>query len=164
VSNRRLDNLLMQEAQRDMVACCECGYHRYGAAHPKVQCPATGRCGECGNDWPCDDHKLNHMGRRTQLNFDTAERIYSNLNRGRETGRLDWCEEALAAVREIAIRQDTFTTDDVWEMVGAPPEPRNMGNVMRKARNEGYCEPTDRVLRCKNKSRGTMLTVWRSAL
>ena len=36
--------------------CCDCGYRRGEAGHPGIRCPATGRCGECGNDWPCEDH------------------------------------------------------------------------------------------------------------
>jgi hypothetical protein len=56
VSNRTLDRLLCEEHVRDESACCECGYHRLGAHHPKIRCPRTGRCGECGNDWPCREH------------------------------------------------------------------------------------------------------------
>jgi hypothetical protein len=38
------------------ICCFECGYHRGGSHHPKIRCPATGRCGECGNEWPCEEH------------------------------------------------------------------------------------------------------------
>ena len=56
MSNRALDNYLAHENYVGDVACCECGFHRNGAQHPKIRCPQTGRCGDCGNDWPCADH------------------------------------------------------------------------------------------------------------
>ncbi len=37
-------------------ACVECGFRRNGAQHPRVRCPKSGRCGECGALWPCGDH------------------------------------------------------------------------------------------------------------
>jgi len=58
VSNRTLDRLLERENYRDTYACCECGYLRNSGHHPGIKCPKTGRCGECGNDWPCVDHVL----------------------------------------------------------------------------------------------------------
>lgn len=56
VSNRALDRYLSHENYVGEIACCECGFHRNGKAHPGIKCPRTGRCGECGNDWPCPDH------------------------------------------------------------------------------------------------------------
>ncbi len=71
MSNRAVDLDSYRDFIMGEIACCECGYHRNGAHHPKIQCPHTGRCGECGNDWPCDDHKLKPEPRRgAQLNFD----------------------------------------------------------------------------------------------
>lgn len=58
MSNRTLDRLLERENYRDTYACCECGYLRNSGHHPGIKCPKTGRCGECGNDWPCVDHVL----------------------------------------------------------------------------------------------------------
>lgn len=54
--NRTVDNYLAHENYVGSVACCDCGYHRNGAHHPKIKCPKTGRCGDCGNDWPCREH------------------------------------------------------------------------------------------------------------
>lgn len=56
MSSRAYDRELAREFARDQACCCECGYHRMGAHHPKIKCPQTGRCGDCGNDWPCADH------------------------------------------------------------------------------------------------------------
>ena len=56
MSNRALDRYLSHENYVGEIACCECGFHRNGKAHPGIVCPRTGRCGECGNAWPCSDH------------------------------------------------------------------------------------------------------------
>jgi len=56
MSNRAYDRYLEREYIRGEYACCECGYLRNMAHHPKIRCPKTGRCGSCGNDWPCADH------------------------------------------------------------------------------------------------------------
>jgi len=56
MSNRQLDAYLEHEHRVGEIACCECGFHRNGQHHPKIKCQKTGRCGECGNDWPCADH------------------------------------------------------------------------------------------------------------
>lgn len=142
------------------MSCVECRKNN----HAKSQCPATGRCGDCGEDWPCAEHKMKHQGHRRPLNFDqpVAERAFRALSKA--AGGLDWCEQALEAVREIATRKEEFTADDVWELVGAPPEPRNMGNVMRKAQRECYCESTDRTVARKDNKHGDQLRVWRSLL
>lgn len=60
MSNRTYDRYLERQNHREECCCCECGYHRNGAHHPKIQCPKTGRCGDCGNDWPCPDHAPAH--------------------------------------------------------------------------------------------------------
>jgi hypothetical protein len=56
MSNRQLDAALHKEFVDGEIACCECGFHRNGKHHPKIQCPRSGRCGECGNEWPCAEH------------------------------------------------------------------------------------------------------------
>lgn len=48
----------------------------------------------------------------------------------------DWCEAVYGVVRQIALRNEFFTTDDVWKAArafGAPKtDPRVMGAVMRR--------------------------------
>lgn len=56
MSNRTLDRYLESENHRDECACAECGYLRGAGHHPGIRCPVTGRCGTCGNQWPCPDH------------------------------------------------------------------------------------------------------------
>jgi len=56
MSNHTYDRLIEHENYVKETACCECGFHRNGQHHPKIRCPKSGRCGTCGNDWPCEDH------------------------------------------------------------------------------------------------------------
>lgn len=58
MSNKQYDQHLLREYMLGEIACCDCGFHRNGAHHPKIRCPVTGRCGSCGNNWPCPDHAL----------------------------------------------------------------------------------------------------------
>lgn len=47
------------EAQNSEYACCECGFINKAkdGHHPGIRCPHSGRCGQCGNNWPCEEHK-----------------------------------------------------------------------------------------------------------
>jgi hypothetical protein len=56
--SRTYDKMMELEYLHDEYCCCECGYYRNGTvgSHPGVRCPNTGRCGICGNDWPCEEH------------------------------------------------------------------------------------------------------------
>lgn len=56
MSNRTLDAALSHQQYVEQTACCECGFHRNGTHHANIRCSKTGRCGDCGNDWPCPDH------------------------------------------------------------------------------------------------------------
>jgi hypothetical protein len=50
---------------------------------------------------------------------------------------------ALAATELVAVQQETFTTDDVWELLNiGVDEPRVLGSVMLQARAQGLCSPT----------------------
>ena len=55
MSNKTVDRYLESEQYRDSSRCCECGYLRNGVMIPR-SLPRTGRCGSCGNDWPCKKH------------------------------------------------------------------------------------------------------------
>jgi len=56
MSNRAHDKLMEQEYYHNEYSCCDCGYKRGCGHHPLIRCTLTGRCGECGNKWPCEDH------------------------------------------------------------------------------------------------------------
>lgn len=57
----------------------------------------------------------------------------------------EWCARTHAAIAEVARRQKTLTTDDVWALVteDAPREPRAMGAAMRRASAAGMIQPLD---------------------
>jgi hypothetical protein len=56
MGNRTYDKYEYDDWYRKEYCCCDCGYVRNSAHHIGIRCPHTGRCGECGNDWPCEDH------------------------------------------------------------------------------------------------------------
>ena len=39
----------------------------------------------------------------------------------------DWCEAVYGVVRQIALRNEFFTTDDVWRLIEHPRESRALG-------------------------------------
>jgi hypothetical protein len=82
----------------------------------------------------------------------------------------EWCDDALIAIKNLALREDEFTTDKVWEELGtfstaATPEPRAMGAVMVKARKLGYVVPTNTYLNSSRVScHNRPLRIWKSNL
>lgn len=76
-----------------------------------------------------------------------------------------WCETALWRVYGVCKSHKEFTTDDLWQRIDAPVEPRAMGAVIAAARKRGWIEPTDqfrvstRAVCHRNPKR-----VWRSLL
>lgn len=77
----------------------------------------------------------------------------------------DWMDRALNAARAVAARQATFTTDDVWALVGPPPEPRAMGAVMKRlAAEDGAHATGGYVVSARAECHGRPVRVWRSVL
>lgn len=62
-----------------------------------------------------------------------------------------WAVTALWAVRFLASRRPSFTTDDVWAVLDdlqvETPERRALGGVMRHAAAAGFITPTDTFIR-----------------
>lgn len=56
----------------------------------------------------------------------------------------EWRKAALKAVKKVAKKQATFTTDDVWAVLNKKniytPENRAMGPVMLEAKREGWAK------------------------
>lgn len=73
MSNRQVDAYLAHEHYVGEVACCECGFHRGGQHHPKIRCPKSGRCGDCGNDWPCAEHAPKRAGKPGRVVVSVSE-------------------------------------------------------------------------------------------
>ncbi len=64
------------------------------------------------------------------------------LKRVEDNAPADWKFRAERAVRRLAAEGEPFTTDDVWKLVGTPPEPRALGAVMVAVRRSGGIVPT----------------------
>lgn len=74
-----------------------------------------------------------------------------------------WKADALEAVRLLAICQAEITTDDVWEYINPPREPRAMGPIMNRAQKLGYIEATDRTRQSeRERCHARPLRIWRS--
>ena len=78
----------------------------------------------------------------------------------------DWLDLAVAAIRTVAEKQPTMTSDDAWAQgLPEPPEPRAMGAAFVRARAEGII---DRTGLTRASDRGTNnarhLRVWASKL
>ena len=82
----------------------------------------------------------------------------------------EWAKDAMTAVKNLAMREDEFTTDKVWEELETfstadTPEPRALGAIMVKARKLGYVLPTNTYanssrVSCHNRP----LRIWKSNL
>lgn len=77
----------------------------------------------------------------------------------------DWMERAFQAAKHVATIRDEFTTDAIWYLVGAPPEPRAMGAVMRRIQVAGLARPTDRTVESKREEcHARPVRVWQSLI
>lgn len=56
-----------------------------------------------------------------------------------------WMDAALQAIRSLRGHKREITTDDLWELLPSPPEPRAMGAAVRQAALSGLLRKTDRV-------------------
>lgn len=91
----------------------------------------------------------------------TAEQARNEaIDRVRQHAPADWMADAASCARALAVTQPTFSTDDVWQIIGQPPEPRAMGAVMKNLR--GWIEPTgEYVPSIRPKCHARPVRVWR---
>lgn len=54
--SKTYDDSMQADYMNKEYGCCDCGYRKRAGHHPGIRCPSTGRCGTCGNNWPCKDH------------------------------------------------------------------------------------------------------------
>lgn len=89
------------------------------------------------------------------------------IERGTANANEDWKEMALECVRVVATKQQTFTVNEVREMVEKSPIKTHsllaLGGVMRKANNLGWIEGTDERAPSLV-THGSLVQVWRSRL
>lgn len=103
------------------------------------------------------------MSAATEARDEAIQRVAFNAPR-------DWMEAAEKCVFEVALTADTFTTDDVMQMMTLqeydfPHEPRALGAVMRRARRESWIEPTPEFRQSERVSRhAAPLRVWQSLI
>lgn len=57
-----------------------------------------------------------------------------------------WLEDAINAIRHVALSKTFLTSDDVWPLVNVPPEPRAMGAAFQEAARRRIIRKTDRVV------------------
>jgi hypothetical protein len=74
-----------------------------------------------------------------------------------------------SAITEVAARQDEFTTDDLWGVLGQTvPKTAGMAAMLRQATSRGFIEPTDRHADSQRErtdhDQGRRLRVWRSRM
>jgi hypothetical protein len=79
----------------------------------------------------------------------------------------DWDRAAEEAVRAVARRQPTLTTDDVWALLEASDarthERRALGAVLRRLAEKGVIAPVDRFVKSQRPvCHGRKIQVWRS--
>lgn len=85
------------------------------------------------------------------------------ISQAGENAPAAWMAEAIGTVRLLAESQAKFTADDIWRLTGAPPEPRALGAVMRRAQRDGLAEATDQFVTSERRH-GAPIRVWRSLL
>jgi hypothetical protein len=75
-----------------------------------------------------------------------------------------WKDTAFRAAVYLSQTRDIFTVDDVWLVMDSDrePEPSKVGGVMRRLFEEGYAEPTGKVVRSVRRSGDAK--EWRSLL
>jgi hypothetical protein len=94
------------------------------------------------------------------LKEEAINRVESNADPG-------WMNAAAIAVKRVALKLDTFTTDDVWDELGyvsnTTHEPRAMGAVMRNAARAGIITATSGYRTSKRgECHGRPVRVWTS--
>ena len=79
-----------------------------------------------------------------------AEERDDAMRRAEAGASEEWKAEAREAILILAGEIGEFTTDDVWELIEKPREPRALGPVMTRLANEGVIERTN-VHRASNR-------------
>jgi hypothetical protein len=74
-----------------------------------------------------------------------------------------WLGAARTVISQLARRRTHLTSDDIWDQMEQPREPRAMGAVFRWAVREGIVEITDRTkVSRRPECHGRRIQVWRS--
>lgn len=103
---------------------------------------------------------------------DRASGFGAGLGASQSSAEGRWTEGdralVLDAVRRVATRQETFTTDEVWGLLdGAVPVTKGMTAMLTEAKRRGWIESTDTTTiarRGGEHDHAQRLTVWRSKI
>ena len=94
---------------------------------------------------------------------DAAEKARDEgMERALKAAPTEWVEIANSMLHRLAREQDTLTADDVWDLIGPPPEPRALGAVMRDCTS--IEATTDFVLSRRRSRHRAPIRVWRSTV
>lgn len=73
-----------------------------------------------------------------------------------------WTLDALVAIRELADTKETFTSDDLYLKVSAPPHHNMVGDAFREAHRLGIIEMTgDSTQSTRRAAKGRRIQCWR---
>ena len=77
----------------------------------------------------------------------------------------EWRVMAIAALRERCLWREFFTTDDLSWLTATAREPRAMGGLLKYGQSQGWCVPTDRMIKStQTRKHHRRITVWRSLI
>lgn len=134
MSNRTLDRMLAAQHAREEACCADCGYYRRGAHHPNIRCPKTGRCGDCGNDWPCADHAKWRVFMVYGSFEDPVSKVNFIVMRVPE-GHLAWSRKIVPAIyRLVRPWRGLGVSDRYFWHVDSDPNPKQSLWDTKKAR------------------------------
>lgn len=72
-----------------------------------------------------------------------------------------WIDQAVNAIRHVTLTRRFITSDDIWPLVTAPPEPRALGAAFQEASRRGIIRKTDRVIASARPAcHGRPIAVW----
>jgi len=76
-----------------------------------------------------------------------------------------WMEKAERELLQLLQNRVFISTDELWKVLDAPPEPRAMGAVMRKAQKNGWIRPSDQYKPSNRpKCHGRPVRIWINTL
>ena len=85
---------------------------------------------------------------------EAIERVAANAPDG-------WLDSAINAIRHAVLTRQFITSDDIWPLITAPPEPRALGAAFQEASRRGIIRKTDRVIASARAAcHGRPIAVW----
>ena len=85
------------------------------------------------------------------------------INRAEQGGSDTWITNAHKVMEHLANNYREFTSDEFWELIEKPKEPRVSGAIFRWAFERGMIEPTNEYISSTQKANHMRpIRVWRS--